>query len=69
MIERRLTAWTALRKGDRPNVVCWFNAWMHDDAPHLGAAMAASVATTINRDRPWWRRASEPLPAAMLSIR
>jgi hypothetical protein len=47
--------------------VCWFNAWMHDDAPHLGASFAAEVAKTANRYRPKWRRLLSPLPSIMLS--
>ena len=40
-----------LQRGERPHIVCWFNAWLHDDAPHLGAAFAAEVAKTANRHR------------------
>ena len=29
---------------DAPHVICWFDAWANDDAPHLGAAFAAAVA-------------------------
>jgi KAP family P-loop domain len=56
-------------RGERPNVVCWFNAWMHTDAPHLGAAMAAHVARHADRHRPVWKRLIEPLPGVMLSSR
>lgn len=66
MVERLLAGWVAERDGDRPRVMCWFNAWEHDDAPHLGAALAAVVARTVARRRPWWRRLLAPLPAAML---
>jgi len=66
MIQRRLVD-RPVRRGDRAHIVCWFNAWWHDDAPHLGAAFAADVARTINRYRPWPRRLLSPLPAAMLS--
>jgi hypothetical protein len=66
MVQRLLEDWVAQRDGDRPRVVCWFNAWDHDDAPHLGAALAAVVARDAARRRPWWRRIFSPLPAAML---
>jgi KAP family P-loop domain len=56
-----------LERGDRPHIVCWFNAWLHDDAPHLGAAFAAEVAKTANRHRVWPRRFLSPLASAMLS--
>ncbi len=62
MLERRVEH----RGGDDPRLVCWFNAWEHDDAPHLGAALAAAVARTADRNRSWWRRAVAPLPSAML---
>jgi predicted KAP-like P-loop ATPase len=55
MIEGRLKRWP-LQRGDPPHITCWFNAWMHDDAPHLGAAFAAEVAKTAGRCRPMWRR-------------
>jgi hypothetical protein len=55
------------QRGDRPHIVCWFNAWLHDDAPHLGAAFAAQVAKTANQHRAWPRRLLWPLPSALLS--
>lgn len=66
LVERRLIDWPLLR-GERPHVVSWFNAWLHDDAPHLGAALAADIAKTASRRRPFWRRLVGPLPSAMLS--
>ena len=68
LVERRLSAWRQ-EWGQPPHVVCWFNAWAHDDATHLGAAFAADVARTVDRARPWWRRVRSPLPAAMLTPR
>ena len=62
MLERRVRN----RDGDDPRLVCWFNAWEHDDAPHLGAALAASVVRAADRNRHWWRRVVSPLPSAML---
>lgn len=62
MLERRAGS----RDGDRARIICRFNAWDHDDAPHLGAALAAQVARTASHHRPLWRRIFTPLPAAML---
>lgn len=66
MVQRMLEERVRNRGGDDPRLVCWFNAWDHDDAPHLGAALAASVARAAERNRHWWRRALLPLPSAML---
>jgi hypothetical protein len=66
LIERDLAKRVADRSGDDQRIICQFNAWEHDDAPHLGAALAAAVARVANRRRRWWRRLVEPLPAAML---
>ncbi|HVM46103.1 MAG TPA: P-loop NTPase fold protein, partial [Candidatus Thermoplasmatota archaeon] len=44
------------------HVVCWFNAWMHDEAGHLSGAFVAQVAQTAARGRARWRRLIEPLP-------
>jgi hypothetical protein len=52
---------------DAPHVVCWFDAWANDDAPHLGAAFAAAVAKAVNEQRYWWVRLAMPLPSVMLS--
>jgi hypothetical protein len=48
-------------------ITCWFNAWTHSDAPHLGAALAASVARGVSARRPWYWRLLSPLPSVMLS--
>ena len=53
---------------DRPQVVCWFNAWMHDDAPNLASAFAAEVAQAANKRRRPWRRLFNPLPAGLASV-
>jgi len=66
MVTQRLVE-RPLERGDRSHIICWFNAWLHDDAPHLGAAFAAEVAKTANRCRVWPRRLLSPLPSAMLS--
>jgi len=68
MIERDLGERVAAR-GTGKRIICEFNAWEHDDAPHLGAALAARVARVANKDRRRWRRLWEPLPAAMLEPR
>ena len=49
------------------HVICKFDAWANDDAPHLGAAFAAGVAKTVNRERHWWIRLLSPLPSVMLT--
>ncbi|MCA1681126.1 MAG: KAP family NTPase, partial [Actinobacteria bacterium] len=66
MVRHRLAERTASRGQDRPVLACWFDAWMHNDAPHLGAALATAVARTTNCARPMWRRLLNPLPVAML---
>jgi hypothetical protein len=65
MVEARLQRWPKER-GEAPNIVCWFNAWLHDDAPNLGSAFAAEVARVAARRRPRWRQILRPLPARML---
>jgi hypothetical protein len=67
MVEARLAEWTRLRRGERPMVTAWFRAWLHDDAPNLGTALAALVAREANRRRRWWRRLLFPMPDAFLS--
>jgi hypothetical protein len=66
MVERRLRARPRVRR-DPPHITCWFNAWMHDDAPHLGAAFAAEVAKQANLHRPTWQRVLKPIASAMLT--
>ena len=65
MLETMLEQRVRNRAGDDPRLVVWFNAWEHDDAPHLGAALAASVVRAAERNRHWWRRLLAPLPSAM----
>ena len=65
MVGARLQRWPKER-GEAPNIVCWFNAWLHDDAPNLGSAFAAEVARVAGRRRPRWRQILRPLPARML---
>lgn len=66
LIRRRLVAKPA--PGDsRPHITCWFNAWMHDDAPSLSTAFASEVARAANRERHPLRRVLSPLPRALWS--
>jgi hypothetical protein len=51
---------------ERP-VICWFNAWMHGDAPNLGTALAASVTRQVGSSRRLYLRLLSPLPSVMLS--
>ncbi len=55
------------RPRERQHIVCEFPAWLHDDAPHLGAALAAKVAREVSRYRAWPRRLISPLPSVMLT--
>lgn len=50
-----------------PTIVVWFNAWMHDGAPSLSAALAADIARRATRCRSVWIRLRHPLPTSMLS--
>jgi len=51
MVQHLLEGWVRERGGERPRLVCWFNAWDHDDAPHLGGALAAVVTRPGARSR------------------
>jgi hypothetical protein len=68
LIKRRLETKLAM-DGYSPHVTCWFDAWMHDDAPSLATSLAAEVASTANRHRPLWRRLLSPLPSPLLPAR
>jgi KAP family P-loop domain len=65
MVEDRLRRWPKER-GEAPHIVCWFNAWLHDDAPNLGSAFAAEVARVAGHHRPLMRKILRPLPTRML---
>jgi KAP family P-loop domain len=54
-------------RGEAPTIVVWFNAWMHDAAPSLSAALAADVARHATRCRDPLIRLWHPLPTSMLS--
>lgn len=51
----------------QPPITCWFNAWQHDDAPSVGAALAATVARAVARERSLLRRWFDPLPSRLLT--
>jgi nicotinamide riboside kinase len=65
MVERRLRD-RPIQEGERPHITCWFDAWLHSDAPHLGAALAAEIARRVNTSRPLLTRLTRPLPAVVL---
>jgi KAP family P-loop domain len=68
LLEHRLKVEQYWRFGwKRAPITCWFNAWMHSDAPHLGAALAASVTRDVSGQRPLFWRLLSPLPSVMLS--
>jgi hypothetical protein len=48
-------------------IVCWFNAWHHDDAPTIVPALASAVARAAAGQRNRWRRILDPLPSRMLT--
>jgi KAP family P-loop domain len=62
MIQRILTRKPSAA-GTQPHVTCWFNAWMHDDAPNLASAFAAAIAQTADERRSFWRRFVKPIPS------
>jgi GNAT superfamily N-acetyltransferase len=55
------------KRGEAPTIMVWFNAWMHDAAPSLSAALAADVARHATRRRDPLIRLWHPLPTPMLS--
>src|ERR1044071_6244669 len=61
LTQRHLEDRVAAHANRRYTTSCWFNAWMHHDAPHLGAALAGAVAREAYGQRPWWWRAARPL--------
>ncbi len=52
--------------GRPPHVVCWFNAWLHDEANHLAPGYVAAVAQAADENRRWWQRALDPLPIQLV---
>jgi len=65
MVKRRLEDNRSAR-GRKPHLTCWFNAWMHDDAPNLASAFAAEVAQAANARRPVWWRLLNPVSPSVL---
>jgi hypothetical protein len=53
-------------RGHAPHIICWFNAWMHDDAPNLATAFVSEVGRTADLHRTGFRRIVNPLPSALL---
>jgi hypothetical protein len=68
LVKRRLESKPAA-ESYHPHVTCWFNAWMHDDAPILATSLAAEIAGTADRFRPLWRRVLNPIPAILMAAR
>ena len=66
LVENRVVRQRADRH-EAPAIVVWFNAWMHDVAPNLSAALAADIARHATRCRDPWTRLWHPLPSSMLS--
>ncbi len=56
-------------RGHAPHIICWFNAWMHDDAPNLATAFISDVGRAANRHRHLLTRLFDPLPSALLEPR
>ncbi|HEY3092548.1 MAG TPA: P-loop NTPase fold protein [Vicinamibacterales bacterium] len=56
-------------RGAAPHIICWFNAWMHDDAPDLATAFVSQVSRTADQYREPLTRVLHPLPAAILTPR
>jgi Cdc6-like AAA superfamily ATPase len=54
-------------RGAAPHIICWFNAWMHDDAPDLATAFVSQVSRTADQYREPLTRVLHPLPAALLT--
>jgi len=64
MIERRLKARPTIR-GDAPHITCWFNAWMHDDAPSMAGAIVSELTREITGHRVLLDRLWNPIPQAV----
>jgi hypothetical protein len=66
LLEERLVRY---HLGDQEPIICWFNAWHHDDAPSIVSALASTVARAAAGRRSIWRRVLDPLPSRMLTPR
>jgi HAMP domain-containing protein len=58
-----------LDRGQAPHIICWFNAWMHDDATNLATALIAEVGRTADGFRGLYHRIFHPLPFSLLEPR
>ncbi|MCI3226033.1 P-loop NTPase fold protein [Streptomyces sp. NP-1717] len=67
LVEQRLTV--LHHDWPEPHLICRFNAWLHDDAPSPGVALASAVTRLVNRHRPLWRRMFQPVAVSMVSPR
>ena len=54
--------------GSKPHLTTWFNAWMHDDADHLEAALLAHVARAVHKSEPTPWPIRRPLPISLLTL-
>lgn len=54
-------------QGRYPHIVCWFNAWMHDDSENLSSSYLSFLLKETNQHRSWWKRLFKPLPVSILS--
>ena len=66
MIEEHLVE-SRRELGERPHLVYWFNAWMHDEAKDLAQAFMTDIVRFANRQCPRWRRWLRPLPSELCS--
>jgi KAP family P-loop domain len=66
LVENRVVR-QRIKRGEAPTIVVWFNAWMHDAAPSISAALAADVARHATHCRDPLVRLWHPLPTSMLS--
>jgi len=66
LVEMRIVQ-QRIRRPAAPDIVVCFNAWMHDAAPSLSAALAADVARHATHCRDPLVRLWHPLPTSMLS--
>lgn len=53
-------------RGQAPHIICWFNAWMHDDAANLATALISEIGRKADGHRPVVQRILHPLPAALM---
>ncbi len=64
MVRRRLQSKPAAG-GFSPHISCWFDAWMHDEAPSLATSLAAEIAQVASSHRSLIRRIISPLPSTL----